>query len=518
MNEIWAVTAPGMVHYAAEKSGWAARITDDDWGIEPTIHYGAMYSAAFFESDIYKLIDIGTNALPENSRFAQTVEDVKALYQKYPNDWKQARKEMSDKYYHNEPVDTKTIWNANLNGACGILALLYGEGDFQKTLDLACAIGFDADNQAATMAGLLGVVLGTEGLPKALLHPIKEWDVPFNDFYKNVSRYDMPDASLKDMAVRMVKQAEKVILKYGGKKITEKGEEFYLINTDAEFVVPLEFPGAPMPNIEVGKEIEYDFYVSGGKPPYKWRVLSGSFPEGMQFQDGRLSGTATSEGVYLVELQVKQGRNKISREFKLVVRGKNLAPTAGKILSNVRRTDTKKRDAMWLTVGRSLYADDVDVIRDGRRLGDGSTFYSISSDPSKEVDYYGYEWDGPQTIGLLGYHTGSMEENGGWFTALKVEYRDKNGYWEPVDDLLITPSLLPGEKPFNKPHFVGYLLAFKSVQTAAIRMIGNAGAAKHWYSKFTHFTSITELSVHGQLPDYEILKKLSPEKKMLSGK
>lgn len=40
INEIWAVTAPGMVSYAAAKSGWAARIMDDGWGIEPTIHYG----------------------------------------------------------------------------------------------------------------------------------------------------------------------------------------------------------------------------------------------------------------------------------------------------------------------------------------------------------------------------------------------------------------------------------------------------------------------------------------------
>ena len=63
VNEIWAVTAPGMVDYAATKSDWAARITKDGWGIEPTIHYGAMYAAAFFEPDINKLIDIGLGAL-----------------------------------------------------------------------------------------------------------------------------------------------------------------------------------------------------------------------------------------------------------------------------------------------------------------------------------------------------------------------------------------------------------------------------------------------------------------------
>jgi len=84
---------------------------------------------------------------------------MKSLYRKYPGDWKQARKEMAQQYYDGEPAETKTIINANLNGAAGILALLYGRGDFQRTLDLACAIGFDADNQAATMSGLLGSCL-----------------------------------------------------------------------------------------------------------------------------------------------------------------------------------------------------------------------------------------------------------------------------------------------------------------------------------------------------------------------
>ncbi|MFQ5770022.1 MAG: ADP-ribosylglycohydrolase family protein, partial [bacterium] len=250
-----------------------------------------------------------------------------------------------------------------------------------------------------------------------------------------------------------------------------------------------------------------EFYVSGGRPPYKWRVLSGSFPAGLQFQNGRLLGTAKSEGVYPVELQVGEHGHKINRKFELVVRGKNLASTTAKVLSNVQQTDAKRRDAMWLTVGKSLYAENVEVIRDGRRLGKGSTFYSINSKLSKKVDYYGYEWGTPQNIGFLGYHTGSMEENGGWFTSLNVEYRDKNGHWKSVEDLVISPSLPPGEKPFNKPHFVEYLLAFKPVQTTAIRIIGKAGGAKHWYSKLTHFTSITELSAHGPLAGYDTLEQ-----------
>jgi hypothetical protein len=506
VNEIWAVISPGMVTYAAQKSAWAARVTNDSCGIDPTIHYGAMYSAAFFESDVNKLIDIGTAVLPEGSRFAETVEDMKALYKKYPNDWRKAWPEMAQNYHLDEHIDTKTIWNAVLNGAAGILALLYGQGDFQYTLDLACAMGFDADNQAATMAGLLGVILGVDGLPKDLLYPIEGWDQPFNDFYKNVSRHDMPDASLKDMAKRMVVQAEKIILKYGGEKVTENGVDYYLINPDAEFVAPMEFPGAPMPNIIVGEQTDYTFYVSGGKPPFKWSVVSGTLPEGISLGDGQMVGKATTSGIYPVTVQFESEGKTASQKFNLVVRGANLAKNANKILANVRETNVAVRDAMWLTVGYSLYSNSVNVINDGVRLGNGSTFYSITEGTKDKVDYYGYEWDESKNVGLIGYHMGSMEESGGWFTSLDVEYKDANGKWKSVEGLIVLPELLPNEEPFNKAHFVEYLLAFKPIETKAIRIIGDAGAARHWRNKLHHFTSITELSVHGPLPDYQTLK------------
>ena len=510
INEIWAVTAPGMIRYAAAKSGWAALIMDDDWGIEPTVYYGAMYAAAFFEPDVHKLIDIGVAALPAGSRFAQTVDDMKALFQRYPDDWKAARREMAEKYYYSEPLESKTIWNANLNAAAGVLAQLYGGGNFQKTLDLSCAMGFDADNQAATLAGLLGVILGREGLPNDLLFPVPEfsWSEPFNDFYKNVTRYDMPDAGLKDMANRMAAQGERIVLGHGGRRIVEGGQEFYLVNTEASFEAPLEFPTGPTPYIEVGQRVAHELPAFGGEAPFRWTLVSGDLPAGLEISGGNLSGTPSMTGVFPITLRLTASDSQeISKDVKLVVRGPNLAPAAQNILSSVRNTNTARRDAMWLTVPRSLYADSVDVIRDGIRLGDGSTFYSIENHGRLKQDFFGYEWSQPQLLGLLAYHTGSVEESGGWFTSLNVEYRDSKGNWKAVEGLLTSPPLPAGPLPFNKPHFVEYLLAFRPVETTAVRIIGDAGGTDHWRGSRTYFTSISELTVHGALPAYELLNR-----------
>jgi hypothetical protein len=508
VNEIWAVTAPGMVRYAAEKSAWAAAVMDDDWGMEPTIHYGAMYAAAFFENNVQKLIDIGSAALPPGSRFAATVKDMKALHRKYPNDWKAARVEMARKYYLQEPADTRTIWNANLNGACGILALLYGGGDFQRTLDLACSIGFDADNQAATMAGLIGVIQGTRAIPREWLFPFPElgWKEPFNDRYKNLSRADLPDGSLKRMALGTAEMGEKIILKYGGEKIVKKGREYYRINAEAAFVAPLEFPGCPLPRIEIGTPVRYPFIVTGGKGPCGWALLEGKWPEGLQFEDGLLTGTAQSPGVYPVLLQVGRGGQSARREFTLVVRGRNLAPSAARVLANIRRTDATSLDSMYITVGRTLFTDDVEAIRDGKTTGNGATFYSIDGTDDPKTDFYGYEWEEPQTLGLLAYHNGSIEETGGWFRSIRVEYRDARGFWRPVEDLVCEPEIPTGAQPYDKANFVEYLLAFKPVKATAVRLFGEAGHETPWTGKQRYFTSITELGVYGPLPGYERLK------------
>lgn len=508
INEIWAVTAPGMVKYAADKSEWAARITNDGWGVEPTIHYGAMYSAAFFESDINKLIDIGVKALPSDSRFIGTINDMKLLYNKHPNDWQKARAEMYDKYYRDEPLETKTIWNANLNGAAGILALLYGQGDFQKTLDMSCAMGFDADNQAATMSGLLGIANGLESLPKELLIPLPDenWELPFNDSYKNVTRFDLPDAGLNDMALRMAKVGEDIILKNGGKKITENDKEFYLINPNAKYSAPLEIPNAPLPYMEVGQSIDYSFISSRSDEKLNWELISGKLPEGIKFESGSLIGTPNTPGIFPIKLAVSINDEELIRDFNLIVRDKNLAPSAIEILATVSITDTAKRDSMWLTVAHSLYTDSVSTIRDGRKLGNRSTFYSIGTDTDKLEDYYGYRWSQSQIIGLVDLHMGSMEENGGWFTSLIVEYLDENEEWKNVEDLISIPELLPGKGRFNKAHFVEYVLVFKPVKTRAIRIIGGAGGVEHWFSKLTHFTSVTELSVHGPIIEIDNLR------------
>ena len=272
INEIWAYTAPGMISYAAGKSDWAARITSDSWAVSPTVLYGAMYADAFFCKDIRKLITRALKELPADDRYAIAVKEMIALYDKYPKDWVKARQIMAKKYYIDEPAMTKTIWNANLNGLCGILAMLYGEGDFQRTLDLSCAMGFDCDNQAATISGLLGVMYGAKSLPESLTKPIEGWEKPFNDRYINITRFDMPDASIEDMIERTYNKAIELVCAKGGKV---KGDMVY-VNPKAQFIPPMEFCIGPNPDLEIGQPTDYSF-ACRTNADFKWELVKGKF-------------------------------------------------------------------------------------------------------------------------------------------------------------------------------------------------------------------------------------------------
>lgn len=499
INEVWAVTAPGMVKYAASKSDWVARITSDSWGAEPTVHYGAMYAAAFFEKDIRKLIQIGLQQLPPDSRYAGTVRDMIALHDKYPSDWKAARQEMADKYYVKEPDMTRTIWNANLNGACAILAMLYGNGDFQRTLDLACAMGFDADNQAATVAGLLGVINGMKGLPANLYLPVEGWTLPFNNRYINITRYDLPDADISSIIDKTLDAAIKTILLKGGKLTGKPGNQVLYIKTDALFNPPLEFAVGPLPHLEVGKPVDFNFYTQATRI-YDWSLVSGNLPEGLKFDKGRLTGIPEKPGYYDITLQVGNGTETRTKPFHLLVRKPNIASTADSIIANVRTLNESVLDSCWYTFGKSMYARSVDVLNDGIVDGPGSVFYSLAAKSKlPKVDYYGYSWKTPQQISMLALHTGCLEEFGGWFTSLEVQYLNNEGKWVPVCGSQIDPPLPATDIVFYQPHFVEYVISFPTVTTTAIRVIGDAKVQDHW-NKYTKnvsgFTSVTELSVY----------------------
>ncbi len=219
VNEIWSAFYPGMTKKAAERALWGARITNDDWGTHPTIAYGAMISAAFFEKDTEKLVQRAIEAVPNEGPFAEGIRDV-VKWHKQNADWRVTRQKIHDKYYRYKKGDYEapvSVVSSLQNGLCGIMAVLYGEGDFMKTVGIGVSAGYDCDNQAATLGGLIGVLHGAGCIPDRLMKN-RYWKEPFNNQYVNYTRDELPIITpITEIVDRIAAIAKTAILDNGGR-------------------------------------------------------------------------------------------------------------------------------------------------------------------------------------------------------------------------------------------------------------------------------------------------------------
>lgn len=234
VNEIWGVVYPTMPQKAAKWAEWGARVTNDDWATHPAMFYAALYSAAFVERDVLKLIETGMQVLPADSPFLEGIEDV-LKWRELHADWRECRSLIHAKYYReiNGFTIPYPIMGSIVNGLCAVMALVYGDGDFVKTTGIAVTAGYDCDNQAATVGGLLGVMHGGSSIPDYLTKKLasrKDWTEPFNDTYINYSRDGLPAYNkISDIVSRFLAVLEQAVVANGGKVVTTpSGRQFHI--------------------------------------------------------------------------------------------------------------------------------------------------------------------------------------------------------------------------------------------------------------------------------------------------
>ncbi len=238
VNEIWGVLYPGMTKLAGARAEWGAKIMCDDWATHVTKAYGIMYSAAFFESDIREVVKIAIEQLPAESPFRKGVEKVQRWHQTH-TDWRDTRALIHQHYFtHIDDFEVPyPVAGSIVNGLSAVMALLYGNGDFTKTVAIATSAGYDCDNQAATCGGLIGVLNGAQMIPQRFTHHLPSrgsWQVPFNNQYINYSRDDLPNYNeISEIIDRILMITERAVMANGAsKELTSLNEVQYIIPID----------------------------------------------------------------------------------------------------------------------------------------------------------------------------------------------------------------------------------------------------------------------------------------------
>lgn len=158
-TEIWACLFPGFPDFAVK---YAYKDASVDHGISEgtnaAMFVAALESMAFLESDLRKLFDIGLSYIPEDSKVAQSVRLAVGCYDS-GMEFKDARNKIVD---FNSDLG---MFQAPANVAFVILGLLYGEGDFKKSMIHAINCGDDTDCTGATIGSIMALVGGMKVIP-----------------------------------------------------------------------------------------------------------------------------------------------------------------------------------------------------------------------------------------------------------------------------------------------------------------------------------------------------------------
>lgn len=159
-SEIWACMAPGCpdiaIRYALEDACIDHGMGE---GTYAEFFTAALESAAFVVDDLRTLISIGLSKIPEDCRVARSVKIVVDNYDK-GIDWITTRNQLVE--------DSADLgwFQAPANVGFVVIGLLYGEGDFKKSMLYAINCGDDTDCTGATLGSILGIAFGSAGIPE----------------------------------------------------------------------------------------------------------------------------------------------------------------------------------------------------------------------------------------------------------------------------------------------------------------------------------------------------------------
>lgn len=184
---------PGDPETAADMAYRDACVSHIKNGIYGEMFASAMIACAAVTDDIEDILRGGLGQIPATSRLYEAIDAVIKDYKNGVSE-EECFRAIHVKYNEHQGHDwCHTISNAIIVAA----ALLYGEGDFGRSICLAVQTGFDTDCNGATVGSVLGMRNGTAGIGE-------EWTAPLHDKL-HTSIFGVGTVSISERAERTLK-------------------------------------------------------------------------------------------------------------------------------------------------------------------------------------------------------------------------------------------------------------------------------------------------------------------------
>lgn len=254
--------SPGMPNAASAISNKIGHIMNFGDGWYGGVFVGAMYTLAFTSKDIPYIVGEALKTIPKQSEFYQCIRDVIGWWKRYPDDWKQTWFEVQKSWANDigcpDGVFSPFNIDAKINAAYVVMGLLYGGGDYTRTLEITTRCGQDADCNPSTAGGILGVVMGYRNIPEF-------WKMGLQDIEGMNFKYT--NMSLNAVYKISFRQALDNVKRNGG---SVKGNELLIpvqnpATVQFEKSFPNLFPVAKFPVrvTEAKDQVSFDFEGTG---------------------------------------------------------------------------------------------------------------------------------------------------------------------------------------------------------------------------------------------------------------
>ena len=168
----WGMIAAGDPDFASDLAKRAGSVSHDGESVYGAQMVASMEAMAFIESDTKKIIEHCKSYIPKNSVIYKLISDIQD-WSSGNLDWEQARFKIEEHYGYDK---YQGFCHIVPNHALIILALLFGDDDFQKTLMIVNTAGWDTDCNSGNVGCYMGIKNGLEGIQKGA-----DFITPVND-------------------------------------------------------------------------------------------------------------------------------------------------------------------------------------------------------------------------------------------------------------------------------------------------------------------------------------------------
>ena len=197
----------------------------------------AANSKKSIKEKIFWMSNKSREILPNDSYPAKMYDYTYSLYKSGIN-WEQTR----DSLYNRYQVEQKDGYNitfrnlycngcfaAGINFAASLVSLFYGEGDLKETIKIGTLAGWDSDNPTATWGGLIGFMIGKDGIESTFNRKFS------NQFNIHRTRQNFSEngiTTFEEMSKKGLEISNKIILEELGGKVDED---------KSSWIIPLKY-------------------------------------------------------------------------------------------------------------------------------------------------------------------------------------------------------------------------------------------------------------------------------------